>query len=455
MSVTAQSFPRSLRRSGDSRRVSEKSVLLTLSRKLTCTEPMLSTDTAPSILDVMADPRYFGAWFAASTWLAWRAFLAGAFGLSMTEELAAMWQQCTRRRPPGTAVREVALVCGRRAGKSRVAALIAVYLACFRDYTPHLAPGEFATLPIVAADRREARTVMRYVKAFLDVPALRARVVQPLAESVELTGRVQIEVHTAGFRAVRGYTVMGAICDEIAFWNTATDSANPDTEVLAALRPGMASIPGAMLVLLSSPYARSGVLWDTYDRYFGRDDSNVVVWQADTRTMNPTIDPARLLETPARRRLTSSSRLSRRRGEWLGAGQCSARVRTREEHQERSGTVLPIDDEWWTTNTPPLDVNCRCWTVEHTEGSLQRYGLDVTEAPDIPDVEYEHPKTRERITVPEGVQPGFGRDLALVALLETRTHRNPDRTVSYTGAAQAFRLSRRHVVRVAKQNPLG
>jgi hypothetical protein len=30
-------------------------------------------------------------------------------------------------------------------------------------------------------------------------------------------------------------------------------------------------------------------LWQAYNRHFGRDDSNVMVWSADTRTMNPTI----------------------------------------------------------------------------------------------------------------------------------------------------------------------
>ena len=53
--------------------------------------------------------------------------------------------------------------------------------------------------------------------------------------------------------------------------------------------------------------------------------------------------------------------------------------------------------------------NCRCWVTEHTQQSLKRYGLDETGRPDIPDVEYEHPKTGEKLTVPEGVRPGFGQ----------------------------------------------
>jgi hypothetical protein len=33
--------------------------------------------------------------------------------------------------------------------------------------------------------------------------------------------------------------------------------ANPDTEILTGLRPGMATVPGTVLVAISFPYARS------------------------------------------------------------------------------------------------------------------------------------------------------------------------------------------------------
>ena len=84
---------------------------------------------------------------------------------------------------------------------------------------------------------------------------------------------------------------MGAICDELAFWHT-DGSANPDIEILNALRPAMATVPSALLVVISSPYARRGELWRAYRAHYGRDDDRVLVWQADTRTMNPTVPAA-------------------------------------------------------------------------------------------------------------------------------------------------------------------
>ena len=57
-----------------------------------------------------------------------------------------------------------------------------------------------------------------------------------------------------------------------------------------AVRASMATFGGdAMVIAGSSPYARRGVLWDAFRRWHGQDDAENLVWQAPTRTMNPTI----------------------------------------------------------------------------------------------------------------------------------------------------------------------
>src|SRR5690606_23900498 len=107
-------------------------------------------------------------------------------------------------------------------------------------------------------------------------------------EGIELTTRVCIEVHTASFRTVRGYTLLAAILDEIAFWQS--DGANPDSEIIAALRPGLGTL-GGRLIALSSPYARRGELWNVYRQHFGK-DGPILVAQAPTRALNPTFPQA-------------------------------------------------------------------------------------------------------------------------------------------------------------------
>src|SRR5262249_20381330 len=123
-----------------------------------------------SILDALDDPQLLGPAFPdRGSWTAWEAFLAALFGLPMSESHAALYRAHSgRQAPPHGPSREAWVVVGRRGGKSRVAALVAVYLACFRDYRRILAPGERGTLPIIAADRRQARTVLRYVLGLLE-----------------------------------------------------------------------------------------------------------------------------------------------------------------------------------------------------------------------------------------------------------------------------------------------
>ena len=243
-----------------------------------------------NILHAISDPQVFGQAFRdRHTWGAWRTFLAALFGLPMNAEQRRIYTECTQRTDrPTEPAKEAWLVCGRRAGKSFTLALVAVFLACFRDWSPYLGIGERGTVTIIAADRKQARTIMRYVRGLLRmVPMLAQTIEAERVESIDLDNRITLEVHTASFRIVRGYTVVAALLDELAFWQ-GEDSTNPDYEIINALKPAMATVPGAILLCASSPYARRGALWEAYNRYFGH-SGTTLVWNAPTRTMNPTV----------------------------------------------------------------------------------------------------------------------------------------------------------------------
>jgi len=251
-----------------------------------------------SILDAMDDPKLFAPWFRGKSWDAWRVFLAVLFALELTPANAEVYQRHTGRKvAPVAAFREVWLCCGRRAGKSLIAALIAVYIALFRKYDALLAPGEVATVLVIAADRKQARTILRYVRAFVnEIALLKKMVSRELKESIEFTNRTVIEVHTASFRTVRGYTVAAALNDEIAFFENSEEASEPAGEIVAAERPAMLTLPGALLLSLSSPHARRGPLWDAYQRYYAKDDPSVLFWKADSRSMNPNLDASVIAE---------------------------------------------------------------------------------------------------------------------------------------------------------------
>jgi hypothetical protein len=191
--------------------------------------------------------------------------------------------------PPGAPAAYLWLCIGRRGGKSFAMALIAVFLAAFRDWRPKLSPGERAIVLLVAADREQAKILHRYCQGILSPPILQSLVWNVTASEIELHGGVTIEVVTRSYRTIRGRSVCVAILDELAFWRD-DDSANPDSEVLNAVRASMATFGSdAMVIAGSSPYARRGVLWDAFRRWFGKDDARNLVWRAATRTMNPTV----------------------------------------------------------------------------------------------------------------------------------------------------------------------
>jgi len=255
----------------------------------------MSPTSSPNIIQAMET--VFAATFERGrkrdTWKAWRSFLAATFALPMDDDALATYRKHTGRDDiPSAQFREAFAIVGRRGGKSAVAALIATFLAVFRDYSAVLAPGETGIVMLLAADRRQARVLLNYINGFFgSIPMLKRLVLSRTQESITLSNRICIEVHTTSFRATRGYTVVAAVCDEVAFWRN-DDSANPDAEVLNALRPAMSTIPNALLLCISSPYARRGVLWDAYKENFGNADSPVLVWKAATREMNPTVSMA-------------------------------------------------------------------------------------------------------------------------------------------------------------------
>ena len=245
-----------------------------------------------NILEAMRDPNLFAPWFLRdpATWAAWRAFLAALFALKITDDQLAIFKECTgRSAPPTQPATEGWLICGRRAGKSFILALCAVFLACFFEYRKYLAPGERGTVLVISINQKNARVIVRYIRALLThIPMLAKLIERETADAFDLSNSVTIEVHPASAKTTRGYAVVAALLDEVAFFPT-DDSANPDYDILDAIRPGMATIPNAMLLCASSPYARRGALWDAHRRHYGKDGDPVLVWRAPTRTMNPSV----------------------------------------------------------------------------------------------------------------------------------------------------------------------
>ena len=249
--------------------------------------PSVANPALGSILALMKALGQFGA----PSWAAWRVVLRVIFGLPIGEAEMDLYRRLTGRSvPPSGPFREVWLICGRRAGKSIITALIAVYQCTCRTFKR--SAGELLVFMVIAGDRRQARVIKSYIAGMLRmIGALEELIETDTADGIVLSNGIRIEITTASFRTLRGYTCVGACCDEIAFWQN-DDSLNPDSEILAALRPAMATQPDAILVCLTSPYARRGEVWKAYQKHYGKDDAPVLVVKGDTRTLNPEVPQA-------------------------------------------------------------------------------------------------------------------------------------------------------------------
>jgi hypothetical protein len=107
---------------------------------------------------------------------------------------------------------------------------------------------------------------------------------------IELKNGIVIAVHSNSFRTVRGRTLVAAILDEVSFWRDET-TATPDVEVYRAVLPSLATTDG-MLIGISTPYRRFGLLHHKHRDHFGVDDENVLVVQGASTLFNPSLSDA-------------------------------------------------------------------------------------------------------------------------------------------------------------------
>jgi hypothetical protein len=259
------------------------------SRRPTVTVPFLAAFDDPQLLGPHA-PSFGG----------WRTVSKVMDGLPLTPKEHELYVGATgRTKTPKEPVTELWVVGRRRDGKSYFTAARCTWKAAFIDYSSVLSPGELGVLLIVATDKRQGQVILDYIRGFLQrSPMLRQLITSETRETIELRDRrVRIEVRSPDYRRLRGITIVDAACDEIAFWRSEDRSYSPDAAVLAAIRPAMATIATASLLCASTPYSRTGELFRTFERFYGKkeDDPRVLVWWSNQVALNPTID-ARVIE---------------------------------------------------------------------------------------------------------------------------------------------------------------
>jgi hypothetical protein len=240
---------------------------------------------APTVLEFATDRQLLNL----SLSEAQRVLLGAAYALPLTRAQRALYRECTGRSTvPPRPVELLTVVAGARSGKdSRIGSVVLLYEALFGSWPSALHRGETAVFPLVAADLRGTRVAFDYLKGYLlGSSVLRHEVADVLAQELTLTNGARIPCFPYRVAALRGWSIPCAVLGETAFWRV-EGRADVDREVFASVERGTVAFPHSLIVLLSSPWRRAGLLWDTFTATFGQESPDTLTWQASTDVMNP------------------------------------------------------------------------------------------------------------------------------------------------------------------------
>ena len=189
---------------------------------------------------------------------------------------------------------------GRRSGKTlHVAAPFAVS-ALLADWSGVLAPGERGRVLLIGPTLAHVRQLLDGIAGILSL--LRVKHVRRELE-IEIVGRRTLAIATvADHLGPRGGTAVAAVVDEGALLPSEAGADGFDEEVLAAVRPALATTRGRLLIT-SSPWRRAGVHFDMIEQHLGKVHGDVLALTGPTWTWNPTLteEETRRLEPDERR----------------------------------------------------------------------------------------------------------------------------------------------------------
>lgn len=260
-----------------------------------------------NILEAIEDEKLFRLFLGKdlSSWRPWAVALRSLYGLSVKRGAAAdLLRQCTGRELdelPPEGFRTALFLTGRRSGKSRTAAVIAGFEALFGNHESKLSPGEIGLVAVVSPTRFQSGICWNYLRALFDSsPLLQAEIIdtKDSAKQISLRNGLQVAVLTGDPKKVRGFTLVAAIIDETAFFGLDEESSvRSDVELIRSIRPSLATTKGR-LICISSPYARRGFCYTTWQRFHGENRGKTsnfsprwttLIWKAPSKTMNPTL----------------------------------------------------------------------------------------------------------------------------------------------------------------------
>lgn len=252
-----------------------------------------------NIIDAIADPNLFRSYLAGDSegpldsWARWLAFLRTLYGLPIEDAERETIRRCTGREQLADGFDECLVLAGRRSGKSKMIAAVAAFEAVLSGRESRVSRGEIPMVAILSPTRNQSRIIHEYVKSVFDsTPLLSNEVAEERQGGFKLRNGVEVAILTGDHRSIRGFTLIACVVDEISMFGLSEESrVKSDTELVRGVRPALATT-GGRLLCIGTPYKASGYAHSTFRRAFGNNEADVLVWNAPSTLMNPTLNPA-------------------------------------------------------------------------------------------------------------------------------------------------------------------
>lgn len=192
---------------------------------------------------------------------------------------------------------------------STMSVIIALLIALKINWKPYLRKTPVATVAILSHSVDLSKDILDIFKEFVDNSPLLTRLMSKKRKNTQnefnlaipffvdkkgketlIYSEVSFKVGAASKKTTRGRAVCAALCDEIAYWNLDEKAAESDADVLRALRPSLGQFKEhGMLLKLSSPAIKQGVLYDEWERRVELKDQ-IVQFKAPSWVCNNIVD---------------------------------------------------------------------------------------------------------------------------------------------------------------------
>jgi len=270
-----------------------------------------------SFTKYLTDPNLLGKHFKGDSYFSWKT-LAKVFDIArghpykLNSREQEFYEEVASRVTIPKSLRGFWKGLGRGAGKSKFDSAFGLYQATHKDWSKDFSVGEIGIGMHICPDRKQARITRNYVVGFIESsPQLQSVVRQITKEQIQFTTGVNIEIHTASYKTIRGYPLVYFFIDEVAFVHSDEWAVHQDLEIVNAALPGLARVKGSLLMGSSTPYGRKGLLYEKYCQSYGKEDDSTLYVKGSTRTFNPTI-PQQVVDDALK------ADEQRARAEWLG-----------------------------------------------------------------------------------------------------------------------------------------